>query len=65
MTDMKVVVKLKNSEQERVMLAFLDSLEYEYQTAPDTAELTDGGHKDQNTARSWDEIRTELLNLFN
>ncbi|GAA4089304.1 hypothetical protein [Mucilaginibacter panaciglaebae] len=64
---MKLVVNLQNSEEERVLLAFLDSLGYEYQTQPETADRTEATvpAEGETTARSWEEIKLDLLNLFN
>lgn len=72
---MTVVVNLRSMEEEKVLLAFLDSLHYDYQTTSndivltveqeneiirrDTA-LTEG----KTSTRSWDEIKKNLVNVY-
>lgn len=63
---MKVVVNLRNGEEEKVLLAFLNSLEYDYQIQQDGAgsEQHPSAEGDTST-RNWEEIKKDLLNLFN
>jgi hypothetical protein len=72
---MTVVVKLRNSEEEKVLLAFLNSLEYDYQTEPDNIVLTEEQQKEvllreeafnkgKTTARSWEDIKNDLENVY-
>ena len=37
---MTVVVNLRSPEEEKVLLAFLNSLQYDYETTPDDITLT-------------------------
>jgi len=72
---MTVVVNLRNSEEEKVLLAFLDSLHYDYQNAPDSVVLTSEQEKEivrrdaalvegKTSARTWDEIKRDLGNVY-
>lgn len=72
---MTVVVNLKNPEEEKVLLAFLESLNYDYLTTADESELTEQQQQEvlrrekafsegKTSARSWDEIRKELANVY-
>lgn len=72
--DMRVVVNLRNSADEKVLLAFLDSLEYEYQTQPDAAGLPAEQQdvfyearpiaEGETIARTLEEIKKDLLTLL-
>lgn len=72
---MTVVVNLKNPEEEKVLLAFLESLNYDYLTTADESELTEQQQQEvlrrekafsegKTSARSWDEIKKELTNVY-
>ncbi len=72
---MTVVVNLRNGEEEKVLLAFLNSLQYDYQTAPDNITLTSEQEKEiirrdtaltegKTSARNWDEIKKTLENVY-
>ena len=72
---MTVVVNLRSEEEEKVLLAFLNSLQYDYQSAPHDVELTDEQAKEiirrekafaegKTTARSWDEIKKDLEDVY-
>ena len=72
---MTVSVNLRNSEEEKVLLAFLNSLEYDYQTTPESITLTSEQEKEiirrdnsfvegKTAARTWDEIKKELDNVY-
>jgi len=72
---MTVVVNLRNPEEEKVLLAFLDSLHYDYQNAPDSVTLTSEQEKEivrrdaaltegKTSARNWDEIKKDLGNVY-
>jgi putative addiction module component (TIGR02574 family) len=72
---MTVVVNLRNSEEEKVLMAFLNSLEYDYQTTADNVVLTEEQQKEilrrekafaegKTSARTWDEIKKELENVY-
>jgi hypothetical protein len=43
---MTVVVNLRNGEEEKVLLAFLNSLDYDYQTDSSSIELTEEQSKE-------------------
>ena len=72
---MTVVVNLRNGEEEKVLLAFLNSLDYDYQTDSSSIELTEEQSKEvlrrdqalaegKTNARSWDEIKNDLENVY-
>ncbi len=72
---MTVVVNLRNDEEEKVLIAFLNSLEYDYQTTAPDIELTTAQKKEiirreksfaegKTTARSWEEIKKDLENVY-
>ena len=72
---MTVVVNLRSPEEEKVLLAFLDSLQYDYQTASDDIALMSEQEKEiirrdaaltegKTSARNWDEIKKDLLNVY-
>ena len=72
---MTVVVNLRSLEEEKVLLAFLDSLQYDYQTASDDIALMSEQEKEiirrdaaltegKTSARNWDEIKKDLLNVY-
>ncbi len=72
---MTVVVNLKNPEEEKVLLAFLESLNYDYLTTAGESELTDQQQQEvlrrekafaegKTSSRSWDEIKKELENVY-
>jgi hypothetical protein len=72
---MTVVVNLRSPEEEKVLLAFLDSLQYDYQTAPDDIALMSEQEKEivrrdaaltegKTSARNWDEIKKDLVNVY-
>ena len=72
---MTVVINLRNSEEEKVLLAFLDSLHYDYQSESDSSVLTteqkneiirrDKAFAEGKTdARDWNEIKKELGNVY-
>ena len=71
---MTVVVNLRNSEEEKVLLAFLNSLEYNYQTEPDIT-LTLEQQKEvlrreqafsegKTSVRPWDEIKNDFEKVY-
>lgn len=66
--DMRVVINLQNGAEEKVLLAFLDSLEYKYQTEPDaeTAVEEEGTSQSQSetVAQTLEEIKKEMLTLL-
>ncbi|MDB5153459.1 MAG: hypothetical protein JWR54_2210 [Mucilaginibacter sp.] len=72
---MTVVVNLRSPEEEKVLLAFLNSLQYDYKTTSDDITLT--GHqekeiirrdtaltKGETSVRNWDEIKKDLENVY-
>lgn len=72
---MTVVVKLRNNEEERVLLAFLDSLQYDYQNEADYISLTEEQQKEvlrreqafaegKTAAHSWNDIKNELESIY-
>jgi hypothetical protein len=71
---MTVVVNTHNDEQEKVLLAFLDSLQYDYQTdtnSPLTKEQEEEVLKREKdfsegkiTSRPWDDIRNDLEKIY-
>lgn len=72
---MTVVVTLRTPEEEKVLLAFLDSLQYDYQATPDDIVLTGEQEKEiirrdaaltegKTSARDWDEIKKSLENAY-
>jgi putative addiction module component (TIGR02574 family) len=72
---MTVVVNLRNSEEEKVLIAFLNSLEYDYQSNEPDFDLTNEQQKEilrrekafaegKTTSRPWDEIKKELENVY-
>jgi hypothetical protein len=72
---MTVVVNLRNGEEEKVLLAFLNSLAYEYQTDSFNIELTEEQAKEilrreksfaegKTTLRTWDEVKKDLENVY-
>ena len=72
---MTVVVNLKNPEEEKVLLAFLESLNYDYLTTASESELTEQQQQEvlrrekafaegKTASRSWDEIKKELENVY-
>jgi len=72
---MTVVVNFRNEEEEKVLLAFLNSLQYNYETTPEISLLTLEQEKEilrrdkafaegKTSARPWDEIKKELDNVY-
>jgi hypothetical protein len=72
---MTVVVNLRNTEEEKVLLAFLNSLQYDYQITPDSIALTGVQEKEiirrdaaliegKTSARDWDEIKKNLESVY-
>lgn len=72
---MTVVVNLRSPEEEKVLLAFLDSLQYDYHNAPDGLTLTSEQEKEiirrdaalvkgKTSARTWEEIKKDLGNVY-
>ncbi len=72
---MAVVVNLRSPEEEKVLLAFLNSLQYDYQNTPDEVVLTTALEQEiirrdtlftegKTSARNWDEIKKELQNVY-
>jgi hypothetical protein len=72
---MTVVVNLRSEEEEKMLLAFLNSLQYDYQTTPDDIALTTDQEKEivrrdaafaegKTSARDWDEIKKSLANVY-
>ncbi len=72
---MTVVVNLRNEEEEKVLLAFLNSLQYDYQSTPGDITLTTEQEKEiirrdtafaegKTSARNWDEIKKNLENVY-
>lgn len=68
---MTVVVNLRNSKEEKVLLAFLNSLEYDYQTDSSSVALSEEQQKEvlrrenafaegKTAARSWKTLKTIL-----
>jgi len=72
---MAVVVNLKNPEEEKVLIAFLESLNYDYLTTSDVPELTHDQQQEvllrekafaegKTSSRSWEEIKKELERVY-
>lgn len=72
---MTVVVNLRNENEEKVLLAFLNSLEYDYQNSSTEFSLTAEQQNEiirrdkafaegKTSARPWDEIKKELENVY-
>lgn len=72
---MTVVVNLRNEEEEKVLLAFLNSLQYDYQSTSADITLTTEQEKEivrrdaafaegKTSARNWDEIKKNLENVY-
>lgn len=72
--NMTISVSVNNEQEEKVLLAFLNSLEYDYQTDDDYV-LTPEQQKEilrrdkeflngKTTARDWNEIKDELRNVY-
>jgi hypothetical protein len=72
---MTVIVNLRSPEEEKVLLAFLDSLQYDYQTTPEDITLTTEQEKEiirrdsafiegKTEARNWDDIKKSLGNVY-
>ncbi|MEO6524761.1 MAG: addiction module protein [Mucilaginibacter sp.] len=70
---MTIVVNPHNEQEEKVLLAFLESLKYEYQT--NDIEITTEQQKEilrrdksfaegKTTARNWEEIKKELESVY-
>jgi len=72
---MTVVVNTHSEQEEKVLLAFLDSLKYDYQTNDAELSLTDAQAEEilsrdkkfaegKSTAKTWDEIKKELSSVY-
>ncbi|TFF40935.1 addiction module protein [Mucilaginibacter psychrotolerans] len=72
---MTVSVNPQNKQEEKVLLAFLDSLKYDYETEEDDLFLTDEQQaevlkrdkafmKGKTTARDWNEIKQEMDRVY-
>jgi hypothetical protein len=72
---MTVVVNLRNPEEEKVLLAFLNSLHYDYESTAEISGLTQEQEQEilrrdkafvegRTSARAWDEIKQELNNVY-
>ncbi len=72
---MTVVVNLKKPEEEKVLIAFLESLNYDYLTTCEIINLTQEQQQEvlrrekafaegQTSSRSWSEIKKELENVY-
>ena len=72
---MEVVINLRNEEEEKVLFAFLNRLQYDYQTTPEDIRLTPEQENEiirrdqafidgKSSARDWDEIRKDLERVY-
>ena len=72
---MTISVNPHNEQEEKVLLAFLESLKYDYQTDDDKSFLTDDQQKEISardkdltegkiTARDWNDIKKEMDRVY-
>ncbi|MCQ6958506.1 hypothetical protein [Mucilaginibacter aquariorum] len=72
---MTISVNLHSEQEEKVLLAFLDSLKYDYQTDNDAFFLSGEQQKEilsrdqefiegKTTARDWNEIKKEMDRVY-
>lgn len=72
---MTVVVNTHSEQEEKVLLAFLDSLKYDYQTNDAELSLTDAQAEEilsrdkkfaegNTTAKAWDDIKKDLSSVY-
>ncbi len=72
---MTVVVNTHSEQEEKVLLAFLDSLKYDYQTNYAETFLTDTQAEEiltrdkkfaegNSTTKTWDELKKELNSVY-
>jgi len=72
---MTVVVNTHNEQEEKVLLAFLDSLKYDYETNSTETSITDMQAQEilkrdkkfmegNTSSKSWEEIKKDLTSVY-